>query len=1222
MTASPHAVVRAFSRNVVVAASAGTGKTYLLTSLYVLSTLGLTSMGRATIREAFGPILPDRIVATTFSRAAAIEIRSRVERALRAIAADASDAPFAADIQARTAELDAAPSASEITARARRAIDSWGESRIDTLHGLAGDLLRRHALPLGLTPGLRVGEQDELAELARAALDETLAASLSGTVDDVAAGRALVDACGGIGRVHDVVMPFLDRLDEEGLAVSDLATTDHLAIARALRARLEQITRACARTARRDIADAAAQLEAQLRDGELGLSLPAKPLLDRLFDIRRPKGLNDAELALFELRSDIPGTSNLSRARALTATLEEAPQLEARERGVLDLLGRVALAIRRERTRRAVLGFGDLLRLARSRLRDNPAVLEEVRSEIDVLLVDEFQDSSRSQRDLVYLLRARRSEAGVIPSAADVIPHGLFLVGDRKQSIYGFRGADVSVFTGMCAELAGEAAGAALEIPRSYWGAAPTADFVALRESRRSGRAIIEFVNAFSSVDFAGTPRTGAEATITYAEAEHLVPLASNGEACVIHVVDDGEPVEDPLLAGEGGLREALVGAAAVRALVERRGCRPADVAVLARRRATIPLIELALGRLGLPYVVAGRALYDTLEVRDLASLVRLVLDPRDRHALAQVLRGPLVGLSDSALVALSDGRGLSPSVLEKGGIDLDRTRFSEESSRLRDVRRRFHEARPVAVRLRPDEALRAVIAAFDLDRVVAALPRASARLANLDRLVTIARERGGALLGFSRWLDRQIADETDEAEAVVFSPDDDAVRVTTIHASKGLDFEAVVVLDLGARPKPDGSALGILRSPGAAPTLVLSHRGRLGASLGNPAREEAKSHARERAAAERRRITYVALTRAKRHLVLVGTPGRPSNDSALSTLESHADGALAGKTERWSAHELLTRALTPGRPRGDAPKLTPPSPAKKLRLASEVALATTPLGVFRDCPRRFSLRFLVGLEEPVSSGQLELFEMAPAEPRAIVEDDEADVDPRALGRAAHRLLERWPRERFGQDTEIDEVVDRLVVEGLDHAGATRLAPDIRGFLASAYARRLASPAVQLFREEEVVLRLADGAETALVLRGTVDAYAYDASAGTIDLLDYKLARPRASLEPYAFQLRAYALALARRHPGARVRPGIVFLLGGQLSWLDPKGEPLGSADLAHIEAELTATARAFAEARAGAEYPGVDESVCRKLGCGFVTACHRSGPRASAPPRPSRRDR
>jgi ATP-dependent helicase/nuclease subunit A len=1206
-------VVHAFRSNVVVAASAGTGKTYLLTSLYVLSTLGLTSMGKDSDREGRDPILPDRIVATTFSRAAAIEIRARVERALRGIATGAPDAPFGAEIRARAEALIDPPSPGEIAARARRAVERWNEARIDTLHGLAGDVLRRYALPFGLTPGLRVGEEDEISELSRAVLDDVLAAALEGDEAERQAARALVDACGGLARVHDAVLPFLDRLDEEGLTPADLETTDHLALARDLRRRLLETTRLCAASARREIADAAAAVTAELAGGGLAIPLAARPLLDRLFEIRKPARANDAELAFFDLRSTLPGT-NLAKARALVATLDEAPELQERERAMLALLGRVANAAARERTARAILGFGDLLRLARSCLRDHPEVADEVRAEIDVLLVDEFQDTSRAQRDLVYLLRAARTAPGVLPGAADVVPHGLFLVGDRKQSIYAFRGADVSVFTAMCAELAGASAGRALDIPEALWGERPTAEFVALRESRRSGPQIIDFVNAFSHADFGSLDAAAEEPPITYAEAEQLIAIRPAGGDRVLYVADDGEPVDDPLLAGEGGLREALVASAAARELLARpNGLAARDVAILARRRATIPLVELGLTRLQLPYVVAGRALYDTLEVRDLAALVRLVLDPRDRHALAQVLRGPLVALSDAALVMLCEGRGISPKVLEKGGPDLDRTRHPEEAARLREMRRRFRDARPSIIRLGPEDALRSLLGAFDVDRVVAALPRADARLANLDRLVAIARERGGSLLGFSRWLDRQIADETDEAEAVVFSPEDDAIRITTIHASKGLDFEAVIVVDLGARPKPDHAPLGLLRGRGAAPRLVALHRNRLGANLDNPERDRAKKLARERAAAERRRITYVALTRAKSTLVLVGAPGRASNESARSTLDANLEGVLVGKVETWQATSLLQAAFSADFGATPAPAEAAPALPRRLPVVREVGLATTPLGVFLGCPRRFRLRFLVGLDEPVASGQLDLFEMAPEEPpvdRERADDEEAD--PRELGRAAHRVLERWQKPLFGQAPDLAEIAERLVAEGLERGAADRLAPDLAKFIGGAYAAKLASPGVALHREEEVVLHLAGTDDaTRLLLRGTVDAFAIDPEGGTIDVLDYKLAKPRASLDPYRFQLDAYALALARRHPTLTVRAGVVFLLGAEVRWLDPTGRPYTPERLEAIERELSEVADRFGRARAEGRYDGVAEVRCRELRCGFITACHRGPPAA-----------
>jgi ATP-dependent helicase/nuclease subunit A len=159
-------VIYGFSRNVVVAASAGTGKTHRLTCLYVMLTLGLTSMGRSSRSEACPPLAVDRIVATTFSRAAALEIRARIERSLSAIAEGSPSAPFQAEIAARLAELESPPSPAELAARAGRALASLHEARVETLHGLAADLLRRHAYGLGLSPSLQVLEESEAEALA------------------------------------------------------------------------------------------------------------------------------------------------------------------------------------------------------------------------------------------------------------------------------------------------------------------------------------------------------------------------------------------------------------------------------------------------------------------------------------------------------------------------------------------------------------------------------------------------------------------------------------------------------------------------------------------------------------------------------------------------------------------------------------------------------------------------------------------------------------------------------------------------------------------------------------------------------------------------------------------------------------------------------------------------------------------------------------------------
>src|SRR5262249_45571844 len=157
------ATIYAFRRNVVVAASAGTGKTYRLTALYMLLLLGLTSMGQRDDATPAPAVGPEGIVATTFSRAAAAEIAARVERALREIAGWDGEAAltFGAVPEARASALGRPLDLGELKKRANDALGRWPSARIDTLHGVARRVVQRHALALGLSPGTRVLDEEE-----------------------------------------------------------------------------------------------------------------------------------------------------------------------------------------------------------------------------------------------------------------------------------------------------------------------------------------------------------------------------------------------------------------------------------------------------------------------------------------------------------------------------------------------------------------------------------------------------------------------------------------------------------------------------------------------------------------------------------------------------------------------------------------------------------------------------------------------------------------------------------------------------------------------------------------------------------------------------------------------------------------------------------------------------------------------------------------------------
>ncbi|UQA59441.1 UvrD-helicase domain-containing protein [Polyangium aurulentum] len=1269
------ALLYAFRRNVVVAASAGTGKTYRLTALYVLLTLGLTSMGQRDERRAREPIGPERIVATTFSRAAAQEISDRVQARLSEIAAWSDDGPspeLAAVLGARLTGLDDAPSLAEIKRRAADALARLSGTRIDTLHGLAQQIVKMHALALGVAAEARVVEEDEAQALAALAVDETLGAALEVGGARAEAARSLVAAAGGVPGARTQVSRLLDRLDEEGLTPSDLALAEHLAQAHALVGPLRSVAETCASGPGRakESAEALMRAFASASPENMLPGAAEGPLRDFLAT-RMTAKKTPADEALMAFREDLPGDTNPKKAAQVIALLREAPRLNAREKAIVALLEDARARLSSLRRREGVLSFGDMLRVARDGLRDQPEIASAVRAGVDALLVDEFQDTSRAQRDIVYLLREREGcdrPKGQGPTAEGLLGHGLFLVGDRKQSIYGFRGADVAVFSRITGELCGPLAREALALPASICAPIARADLVALRESRRSGEKILSFVNAFSAHDFsAGRDGNARDFEVTYGPADHLMPVASAaGAGDVVLIEDDGAspPHAEPIVRNaKGSMREALLAAAWTARFVRSGEGAFKDVAILARRRRTLPLVELALARLDVPYVVSGRALYDTPEVRDVAAVLRLLVDRRDRLALATVLRGPAVGLSDAALAWLATpDAGLSlpierpdaPKLL--AALPAWEHLGASDRTRLEDFVRRFVELRRAILRLHPAEAIRAALAAFDLDRVFAAMPRPETRIGNVDRLLGVARRRGGTLGGFVRWLDRRMRDDADEREEAVFSDEEDAVRLLTIHASKGLDFPVVITVDLDAGVQPRSLGLSLASLDGERLTLVLPHHPPRPDPLADEALEALArgekptydalgtaalvagrelSVARERA--ERQRLTYVAITRPKRSLVLVGVPRpaegkkRRATGSAFESLENALDkpeirGALT-RIERASA--LLDEALAPPGDAGLSTALTGPAPPRPARPPTRMlSIATTPLSLFQGCPRRFRLRQLLGFDEPLGTGYVEL---DPPETQAPGEDGkdgkEADtdptyeLDPRMRGLAAHAVLELWPREGFGMPTDGAEVKRRLTLAGLrpDLPESTRISEGITRFLEGPYTREIREQGLRMLREEPFVLTIElspapDGTPRALALRGAVDLVAFRPD-GTVDVVDYKLSRPRKDLAVYAFQLCAYALSMHRREPDRPIRAGVVFLAGGPgdpifLPAEGPNGT-ISPAEHERFARELAALGERFAEARWADRFDAVPLDGCRKLHCGFVGACY--GPEHAA---------
>jgi ATP-dependent helicase/nuclease subunit A len=658
-------------------------------------------------------------------------------------------------------------------------------------------------------------------------------------------------------------------------------------------------------------------------------------------------------------------------------------------------------------------------------------------------------------------------------------------------------------------------------------------------------------------------------------------------------------------------------------AKIARAGTPFSEIALLARRRSTLPLLELALDRLNIPFVVAGRALYATPEVRDLFAALRLQVDPGDRHALAVVSRGPLGGLSDRALAELSTpGRGLDPA------RDWLAARLSDpaEHPALNLLRARLLELGQVAPRLSPRDALSMIADRFQLEALYSLLPRGRTRFGNVERLLEIAARQGGSVQSFVRWLKRQIDLEIDEAEAAVFSEEDDAVRLLTIHGSKGLAFPTTIVLDTGSCERANSAPIGLLRGEHET-SLVIRHVTETG-SLSSPLSRRASEDSQARARAERQRLSYVALTRARSHLAIILPAGKVRGDCLAASIEKCAAelDQIAGVTR------VLARTLFDEPPFQAAATVTPAAapPARPAR--PRVTLATigvTALSDFAICARRFELGHLFNIAEPRLGASLA------AGPRE---------DPRALGSAAHRVLEAFPSERWGTLVLPAEIAEALAREGLDPDAETSLATarGIAQFLGGDYARSVRADGSQILRElsldvpfrveptlqsapaerppsapgrsavrrsrsravapgqlELFALRPRTGApdlellSATVVLKATLDLV-IERADGSIDVIDYKRTRG-GDEDRYSFQLAAYREAAQRHYGTERIRAGLVHLLAedNEPDWQSPP-----TFDFFELGTRLV-------EARFHDFWPGIGEPACRKSHCGFVSACH-----------------
>jgi ATP-dependent helicase/nuclease subunit A len=1190
-----------FRRPLVLEAGAGTGKTAVLVARIVHWALGpgwqsaalrlqssaeysppssldpaqpATALGAIVSLERIAEKVAAGIVAITFTDAAAVEMQMRVAMALRGVHRAAEPDWLASHELGLPHE--------ELARRAAALASCADRMRIQTIHGFCSSLLREYALEAGLHPRFRI---DADGRAMRGLGLDLVGRRFEELYGDHADPDALLLAAHGHGPsavardLHRLAAQALrpDELPEDPLDPERFAAWREPVVAAV--SQLREALQAGANEIQE-----AGKAEARNTKGYMGVADGAAKLEYALSELHGVEGLADlfaedgAATLLMTKKASEWATGKFTKteqdhlhghddrvAAELAAVLPALKALRGFQPEVLRagcrLMRRLLADAREEMRRQGLQCFDGLLRDARRLLREQPAIAVRVREGIDQLMVDEFQDTDAGQCELVARL------------ALDELPSqhrpGLFLVGDPKQSIYGWRNADLGAYAAFV-QRAIAAGGERALLDVNFRSVPPILDEVErcidpiMHESEGHQPAFQRLHPAPSVRQDSGFVEHGR------APVEHWVSWAHESEKGKIGPGTRAEEAREI---------EAAAIAADLAELHSKGSLQLAGTALLLRSTTGLDVYLRAFREAGIPYQVErDRNYYRRREVVDAAALVRAIVDPHDQLALVAALRAPFVGVPDAAWLPLWKAR--FPELCSRLRSPAQHELLLELQTAVQAVATELAGASAVGLEHIPDwdQSLRAAIqalaflrqsfrvdpadefvaklrAAFQQEGTEAARFLGAHRLANLERFyrrlsAALANDEGGpqAVL---RALRVAVADEEDESDSPPGDDSLDAVRVMTVHKSKGLTFQHVYLADV------HGGGSGARGLPNCA---TAERQGRLEFCLfGVPTLgwfEVAQDQERV-STAETVRLLYVALTRPQKRLVICGRRELPDGSGAAAgkTLESllrqrlRHGNALSGAfgeqrgqaIELRDAFDVLWRI--PYSETGEQ-RLSKPQVATKLQiepLLEELALLRGARAEARKKRGQSRLRTAsqaddghewVRLAEAGGGGEEDGWS-----PRASSDPELA----RAVGTAVHRALELLDldAEPVGAlRTQIEGLADAVrgfvpksrLLEVVRSARELLEEADRRGILYELFDRR-----EQILGREVPVLLPDEESGGAIV--GTLDLLYRDPNTGQLIVADFKTDVLQSQedfeqrREHYLAQGRVYQDAVARMFP-------------------------------------------------------------------------------------------
>jgi ATP-dependent helicase/nuclease subunit A len=972
--------VGSFDRNLVVTAGAGTGKTTLLVDRIVHLLL-----------RSPDPLHITDIVALTFTNKAANEMKERLRERLQGyLEADLRVEPVQEEQSKPRRQIESLMdtyrlSKDELDCRVQEALRNLERAEIGTIHSFAATLLRLFPLEAGVDPQFHEDDGKQFRRLFEQQwhlwLDQELA------LESPRAGewrKTLKHLT--LEQIKDLARSLCsESVELEALRAKQ---PGHAALCGWLRSLMDSAARLSEhypedRNNEKLVRAARSIVQALIDGGDsTGTALAGQRacLLEHSIN-RDTKGWTEADLK--EAYSLISAAKGLCRVDAALTHL------------IWELLAPYAARFREIFVHEGFISFDGLLIRARNLVRDHLRVREELKRQYRTFLIDEFQDTDPIQYEILLYLAEQSGTTAIDWRKVKLTPGKVFVVGDPKQSIYAFRRADIEAYMEVVEKIIKAQNGIECHLLTNF----------------RSDRAIIDVVNGvFSSLI---QPQPGMQPA--YIEIKPAPQRDSSA------LVDTGKPLPKALvrkiIAPEGDVSaeiarrlegesladwlhdRVLDNASFINARGERILAQPKDVAILFRKLTDIHDYLEPLRRRGIRYVVEGeRHFYAAKEIIDAVNLLRAIENPNDRLALVGVLRSPIGGLTDQSIYDLHCDNLLDYRLSEQ----LSGKSFPPTLADLYCALAKLHAN---CRRLPVGAAVSRIFDTLPLRVLAACYFHGEQAVANIDKLRRQAELLGreDSAMTFKaaiRQLQQRVLEVEEEGESVLAEEDVDAVRIMSVHKSKGLEFPIVVLAGCHA------GINGQQRRPAEA--LFDWSTGLTGIRVGSftdLAGVYIAEKNRLRAEEETKRVLYVAMTRAREHLIISSGPSaRKFSSNFIGMLDEAAQDQI-GRAERSTtveigpgrlAVELIEAKLTaPGRLNGK----------KKPRQRKRDWQA------YMEVWRRREQNHQAALQTPtfVTPTSLKAHEQEITETAVITQAFAQQRTPTMLlGELAHRFLEDW----------------------------------------------------------------------------------------------------------------------------------------------------------------------------------------------------------------------